>query len=285
MSLGEHLRSIRSRLDPAALGLPGTGARRVSGLRREEVAVLAGMSADYYTRLEQGREQNPSVQILEALARGLDLDGDEREHLFHLAGYRAPLRALRQEVRPELARLLGRWQDQAAFVLNGTLDVLAPNALARALFYDFSRQDNLARMVFLDPVARTFYADWECAAESVVADLRHRSRDLPAAVSDSVVQELGEASEEFRQLWAQQRVRGKTHAVKRFRHRGVGELTLAFQALDVPDSPGWQIIPYDAELGTASAEAFALLRASSQLRASSTLRGGESAARAAERPL
>lgn len=279
MSLGEHLRSIRSRLDPTELGLPGTGARRVTGLRREEVAVLAGMSADYYTRLEQGREENPSVQIIEALARGLGLDQDEQDHLFRLAGFQAPVRAVREQVRPELARLLGRWHDQAAFVLTGTLDVLAPNALARALFDDFSMRDNLARMVFLDPVARTFYADWNRAAESVVAALRHRSTSLSATAMEDVVQEMVEASEEFRRLWGQQRVRGKTHAVKRFHHRQVGALELGFQALDVPGSPGWQVIVYDAEPGTASAQAFALLQAYARLQ------GDEGAASAADRRL
>lgn len=266
MSLGEYLRSVRSRRDPASLGLPGTGVRRVPGLRREEVAVLSGMSADYYTRLEQGRERNPSAQIIEALARGLDLEGDERDHLFRLAGLRSPALRTGAVVRPELARLLGRWQDQAAFVLTGTLDVLAPNALARALFEDFSIQDNLARMVFLDPVAREFYADWGRAAESVVATLRQHSLDLPAPTADSVIGELSEYSEEFATLWARQRVRGKTHDVKRFRHRQVGDLALSFQALDVPASPGWQVVIYEAEPGTDSAEAFALLRAHAQLR-------------------
>lgn len=279
MSLGEHLRSIRSRLDPTELGLPGTGVRRVPGLRREEVAVLAGMSADYYTRLEQDRERNPSVQIIESLARGLGLEGDERDHLYRLAGFQEPVRAAHEEVRPELARLLERWHDQAAFVLTGTLDVLAPNALARALFDDFSLRDNLARMVFLDPAARTFYTDWDRAAENVVAALRHRSTSVSATAMEDVVQELVEASEEFRQLWGQQRVRGKTHAVKRFHHRQVGALELGFQALDVPGSPGWQVVVYDAEPGTASAEALALLRAYAQLRED------EDPARAADRPL
>lgn len=280
MSLGEYLRSVRSRLDPATLGLPGTGARRVSGLRREEVAVLTGMSADYYTRLEQGREKNPSAQIIEALARGLDLGGDERDHLFRLAGYQAPVAPARESVRPELARLLGQWQDQAAFVLTGTLDVLAPNALARALFDGFTVQDNLARMLFLDPAARSFYADWERAAESVVATLRHHSTRLPAATMDAFVQEMSEASEEFRELWVQQRVRGKTHDVKRFRHRQVGDLALGYQALDVPGSACWQVIVYDAEPGTASAEALALLRVHAQLR-SAPARDGDAAAAAA----
>jgi transcriptional regulator with XRE-family HTH domain len=136
MSIGAYLRGIRSRRDPAAPGLAHTGTRRVPGLRREEAAVLAGISADYYTRIEQDRERHPSVQIVEALARGLDLTADERAHLFRLAGYAPPVPAPQETVRPELARLIGRWHDLAAFVLTGTMDVLAPNALFRALFTD-----------------------------------------------------------------------------------------------------------------------------------------------------
>ncbi|TCP38954.1 helix-turn-helix protein [Tamaricihabitans halophyticus] len=262
MSIGEYLRGIRSRQAPSNLGLPDTGARRVSGLRREEVAVLAGISVDYYTRLEQGREKNPSAQIIEALARGLDLTGHEREHLFRLAGYQAPVGGIQTQVRPELARLLSRWQNQAAFVLTGTLDILAPNALTRALFSGFIRQDNLARMVFSDPAARTFYIDWDQAADNVVAALRHNSTSQPAAVFDAFIHEMCQASGDFRELWSMQQVRGKTHAVKRFHHHEIGDLSLAYQALGVPGTEGWQVIVYDAEPGTAAAEAFTLLRLS-----------------------
>ena len=264
MSLGEYLRTVRTRLTPAPLGLPSTGARRVPGLRREEVAVLTGVSADYYTRLEQGRETNPSMQIVEALARGLDLAGDERDHLFRLAGYQAPVSSGPQVVRPELARLLGRWPDQAAFVITGTLDVLAPNLLAQTLFDDFDSMDNLARMVFLDPVARSFYADWDRAAENVVATLRHNSTRVPAEVMDPFIDELTASSAPFRTLWAKQQVRGKTHEVKHFWHRQVGELRLAYQAFDVPGYASWQVICYEAE--PIAVEAFALLRANAQLR-------------------
>lgn len=261
MSLGEYVRSIRARQDPDTLGLPHSGFRRVPGLRREEVAVLAGISVDYYTRIEQGREKNPSVQIIEALARGLDLTGDERGHLFRLAGYSPPARLSHDQVRPELARLIGRWRDQAAFVLSGTLDILAPNALARALFSDVAEQDNLVRMVFLGPAARTLFQEWEHAAQNTVAALRHNSTHLPDGVLAPFLRELSAASEEFRSLWEQQRVRGKTHAVKRFRHPDVGELELEYHALDIPTAPGCQLIIYDAEPGTASAAALTLLHA------------------------
>ena len=259
MSIGPYPRSLRGRIPPESLSLPHAGVRRVPGLRREEVAVLAGVSVDYYTRLEQGREKNPSAQIVEALCRGLDLTGDERDHLFRLAGYQPPNPVVPNAVRPELTRLLEQWSDQAAFVLTGTLDIVAPNALARALFADVTHQDNLARMVFLDPAARAFYVDWERAAESVVATLRHNTTRTPAAVMDPFIRELSESSAEFARLWHEQRVRGKTHAVKRFRHRQVGDLSLEYQAFDVPETAGWQIIIYAAEPGTASAEALALL--------------------------
>lgn len=259
MEIGEYLRGLRARLEPVSLGLPNTGQRRVTGLRREEVAVLAGISVDYYRRLEQGRERNPSAQIVGSLARGLNLDAQERQHLFRLAGYSPPAQAS-ATVRPGLARQLSRWHDQAAFVLTGTLDVLVPNALARALFTPLTYADNLARAVFLDPVARTFYQDWEHVAENTVAVLRHNSTLVPAAEFDPFVEELSGAGDHFRALWARRHVRGKTHAAKRMRHPGVGELTLEYQAFDIPDAPGHQVVVYDAEPGTSSAEAFTLLR-------------------------
>ncbi|MBO1751654.1 helix-turn-helix domain-containing protein [Actinotalea sp. BY-33] len=260
MTLGEFLQALRARLDPGALGLPRGGRRRVAGLRREEVAVLAGVSVDYYTRLEQGRERRPSAQVVEALARGLDLAEDERQHLFHLSGYAPPVGAPAHHVRPELARQLDRWPDQAAFVLDGTLEILAANALARALLSPLTASDNLARAVFQDPAGRTFYRDWEGAAHSTVAALRHNATRVPAAVLEPFVAELAASSEEFRALWAQQHVRGKSHAAKRLRHPVVGDLSLTYEALDVPGAPGQQVIIYDAEPGTPTAEAMALLR-------------------------
>ncbi|WP_238385210.1 helix-turn-helix transcriptional regulator [Nesterenkonia muleiensis] len=260
MEIGEYLRSLRARLAPEALGLPGTGHRRVTGLRREEVAVLAGISVDYYRRLEQGRERNPSAQIVESLARGLNLSAEERRHLFRLAGYSPPVQAAVDTVRPELARLLSRWHDQAAFVLTGTLDVLVPNAVAQMLFHPLSQSKNLARIVFLDPAAQTFYLDWEHVAQDTVAVLRHNSTLVPAASFEPLVEELSTASDHFRTLWSRQQVRGKTHAAKRMRHPEVGELTLEFTALDIPGTPGHQVVIYDAEPGTSSAESFALLR-------------------------
>ena len=264
MSIAEYLRGLRGRLEPQALGLPYAGQRRVPGLRREEVAVLAGISVDYYRRLEQGREHSPSAQIIGALARGLDLAGDEREHLFRLAGYASPLQTGPEQIRPELTRLISRWHDQAAFVLTGTLDVMAPNTLAKTLFSPLGECRNLARTVFLNPASRTFYQDWDHAAVDTVAVLRHNSTLIPATVLDPFVTELAEQSQEFRSLWERQHVRGKTHAAKRLHHRDVGDLTLAYQALDIPGFPGHQVIIYDADPGSASAEALSLLRLAPQ---------------------
>lgn len=261
MKAGDFLRSVRSRLSPESLGLPSSGPRRVPGLRREEVAVRAGISVDYYTRLEQGREQHPSQQIIESLARGLDLSADERDHLFRLAGYSPPAGRATETVRPELARLVGRWQEQAAFVLSGTLDVLAPNALAQALFDPFTVKNNLARMVFLDPVARTFFRQWDNAAESTVAALRHNSTRVSEVIFAPFIRDLALASEEFRVLWERQHVRGKTHAAKHLHHSGVGDLTLEYLAFDIPDTSGQQLVVYDAEPGTGSAQAFSMLHA------------------------
>lgn len=260
MTIGEYLRDLRAHLHPADLGLPHAGRRRVPGLRREEVAVLAGISADYYRRLEQGRERSPSAQIIEALARGLDLPRGEREHLFRLAGYTPPQPQAPSRVQPELDRLLGRWSAQAAYVHTGTLDVLAPNPLARALLSPLPHCDNLARAVFLDSAARAFYPDWEHVAHNTVAVLRHNSTRVSSAIFDPFLDELQAASETFREMWARPAVCGKTHGAKRFHHPVVGPMTLQYQALDVPEEPGHQVIIYDAEPGSASAEAFDLLR-------------------------
>ncbi len=261
MDVGEFLRSVRTRLTPESLGLPATGQRRVSGLRREEVAVLAGISVDYYTRIEQGREKHPSQQMVEALARGLDLSAHERDHLFRLAGFSPPILAAGNRVKPELARQIGRWRDQAAFVLNATLDILAPNTLARALFSTFENSDNMARMVFLDPIARDFYKNWDYAAHGVVAALRHNSTRTSQAAFTAFIDNLASRSHEFAELWQRQHVQGKTHAAKHLHHRDVGDLTLEYLAFDIPEHPGQQLIVYDAEPGTDSAQALALLHA------------------------
>ena len=261
-TVAEFLRARRAEVRPSEVGLPGHGLRRVAGLRREEVAVLASVSVDYYTRLEQGREAHPSVEVLEALARTLGLDDDARLHLFRLGGHVTgpDERAGRQPVSPELLRLMDRWRETPAIVVDRTLDVLAGNPIGLALFEDFAQPGNLVRMVFLDPVARRFYADWDPVAERTVASLRVAAGiDPDDPRLRALVAELEDASPPFRELWAKQQVRGKGRESKRLRHGAVGELTLSYQAFGVRSAPGQELLVYEAEPGTVSAENLALL--------------------------
>jgi transcriptional regulator with XRE-family HTH domain len=260
--LGQFLRARRAQRSPEDAGVLYAGRRKVTGLRREEVAVLAGVNADYYTRLEQGRESNPSPQVLDALCRALDLDPDAREHLYRLAGT-APQTApapVPQTVSPQLRQLMDGYSSTPAFVLNRTLDVLATNALADALFSPFHSADNLARMTFLDPSGRHFYARWNWTAQATVANLRRAAGFDPHEPGLlRLVAELCDGSEEFRALWNSHPVRGKTHEPKHLVHPDVGPLTLTYQAFDVRSAPGQQLIIYHAEPATPSAHALALL--------------------------
>ncbi len=259
--LGPYLKARRGQVQPADVGLPDQGGRRVSGLRREEVAMLAGVSVDYYTRLEQGRERGPSPSVLHAIARALDLDADLREHLFRLAGLSAtPDTPTASTVGQSLLDLLDAWPDTPALVLNRRLDILALNTLARALYSDFERADNLVRMTFLDPAGRHFFLDWARAAEAGVAHLRlalgHPQDNTEAR---ALLARTYAASEEFRALWDRHGVRGKTRESKAFRHADVGDLVLEFQAFDVRDAPGQQLVVYRAAPGSASADNLRLL--------------------------
>jgi transcriptional regulator with XRE-family HTH domain len=260
--LGEFLRARRAQRSPEDAGLLYSGRRKVAGLRREEVAVLAGVNADYYTRLEQGRETRPSPQVLEALCRALDLDEDAREHLYRLAGA-APDRVpvpVAQTVSPELRQLMDGYPRTPAFVLSRTLDVLATNALADALFSPFRAADNLARMTFLDPAGRQFYARWDWTAQATVANLRVAAGFDPHDPGlRHLVAELSEGSEQFRALWDTHQVRGKSREPKHLVHPDVGPLTLTYQAFDVRSAPGQQLVIYHAEPCTPSADALALL--------------------------
>ncbi|MET8287039.1 helix-turn-helix transcriptional regulator [Streptomyces sp. NPDC051639] len=268
-ALGGFLRARRAQLRPEDVGLPASGRRRVPGLRREEVATLAGVSTDYYMRLEQGRERHPSRQVLEAVAKALRLDDDAVEHLYRVATptTRRTRRAHRVErVGPHLRRLLETWRDTPAFVLGNALDILAHNHLAAALFTGFTSCDNLLRMTLLDPAAHHFYRDWDRAAASCVAALRRAAgadSDDPRLIE--IVGELSMKSAEFRALWARHDVRGKTREAKHFHHAEVGDLELHYEAFTVNSAPHQQLVVYQAEPGSSSADALALLGSLSAL--------------------
>jgi transcriptional regulator with XRE-family HTH domain len=261
--LGEFLRARRSGLRPQDVGMPSHGVRRVAGLRREEVAVLAGVNADYYTRLEQGRERHPSPQVLDALGRALLLDTDARLHLHRLAGVAPAARGslhVTEQVSPALRQLMDGYAHTPAFVMSRTLDLLATNALTDALYAPFTPADNLARMTFLDPAGRQFYQDWDRAAQAVVANLRQAAGFDPEHPRlGELVDTLTEHSAVFRRLWAEHSVRGKTRDAKQLLHPDVGALSLTYQSFDVRDAPGQQLVIYHAEPCSPSAHALTLL--------------------------
>jgi transcriptional regulator with XRE-family HTH domain len=261
--IGQFLRARRERVRPEDVGLPDFGRRRVPGLRREELATLAGVSADYYVRLEQGRERHPSEQVIDALARALQLDDDATAHLHDLARP-APRRrrsARRTErVRPELLRLMEAWAHTPAMVTGRHLDVLAANPLATALHGGFAAGNNLVRSLFLDPAARERYPDWDAVAKDTVAALRASvGPDLDDAHLTDLVGELSLKSERFRTLWARHDVREKTHGTKRFVHPQVGELALHYETFAVAGSSGQVLSVYHADPGSPTEQALALL--------------------------
>ena len=261
-ALGEFLRARRNEVSPAAAGLPVTGDRRVPGLRREEVALLAGLSTDYYTRLEQGRELHPSEQVVTAVSRALLLDRHGAEYLYRLTqpAPRATAIAASDVVSDQLIDFVERGIGTPAVVLGPALDVLAANSLARALYGGFARFDNVLRMIFLDPVAREFYADWDHAARGVVGNLRALSapyRDDPRVID--VVGELTVRSPAFVTYWQRREVRPRVNEPKTLRHRHVGEMHLRYQGFAVADAPGQHLFVYTAEPGSASADGLTLL--------------------------
>ncbi|WP_354644394.1 helix-turn-helix domain-containing protein [Kitasatospora camelliae] len=261
--VGEYLRARREQVTPDRVGLPRVGHRRVSGLRREEVALLAGVSTDYYTRLEQGRERNPSAQLLNAVARALHLDEEAAAHLAQLAAPAAARRPRRgaERVSPAVRQLMGSLP-VPALVAGHALDVLALNPLAAALYSGFARVDNLVRMTFLDPAARSFHRDWERAAREAVAALRTAAgRDREDRRLTELVGELSLKSQEFRVLWARHEVHGKAAGAKHLHHPRVGDLDLAYETLTVNSAPGQHLIVYQAPPTGPSADALLLLSA------------------------
>ncbi|MGW4024158.1 helix-turn-helix domain-containing protein [Streptomyces sp. NPDC005009] len=259
--LGDYLRARRELVTPEDIGLPVHGTRRVPGLRREEVAMLAGISSDYYLRLEQGRDRNPSAQVLDALARVLRLDETATGYLHQLAAPRprAHRRPPRRTVPPATAQLL-RAIGLPAFVTDRSLDVIAANALATALVPSVRVGENRLRSFFLDPAEQALHTDWAHTAARCVAAFRRRigsDVDDPRVVR--LVGELSLASEEFRQVWARHDVRPLGTGPIGMNHPQVGELNLTMSKLDVDGPDGMMLAIYHAEPGTEDAERLALL--------------------------
>ncbi|AWB92275.1 helix-turn-helix transcriptional regulator [Aeromicrobium chenweiae] len=261
-TLGAFLKACRDRTQVADVGISSYGQRRVPGLRREEVSMVAGVSVDYYTRLEQGRERHPSPSVLDALARVFGWSDDERAHAFRLAGTAIPPRVSRScdVVDPELLQLLDDWPMNPAIVVNRTLDVLACNAIARVLLIGLEPSENLVERIFLDIGTRSLYPDWRDVAEATVATLRMAEGFAPQdARLLELVGDLRAASPEFTAMWSGGRVRGKTGEAKRFRHPQVGIVELTYQTFDVRSAPSQQLIVYRAAADTPSAESLKLL--------------------------
>ncbi len=265
----DFLTSRRARITPEEAGLKSFGQRRVPGLRREEVATLAGLSIEYYNRLERGNLGGASETVLDALADALRLDDAERAHLFDLARASQPSSRERRSaaastLRPTVQWMLDSMTTAAAFAENRRLDSLSANQLGRALyppmFRDGPQPGNWARFVFLNREASEIYTDWDRAAKDTVALLRLEAGRHPndRALTD-LIGELVTKSDEFRVLWAAHNVRLQTTGVKRLNHPIVGELELSFERLDVTADPDLMLVVYTAEPGSRSAESLDLL--------------------------
>ncbi|MFG1852116.1 helix-turn-helix domain-containing protein [Actinomadura geliboluensis] len=265
----EFLTSRRARITPDEAGLPSYGARRVPGLRRGEVAQLAGVSVEYYSRLERGDLSGVSDHVLDALARALRLDDGERTHLEDLARAAGPAprrrrRAAPQRVRPTVRRMLDSMTDAPAIVMNGRGDILAANLLGRALYgpmFDAARgaTPNHARFIFLDPRSRRFWGDWDSAADVTVALLHAEAgRDPYDADLTALVGELSTRSDDFRTRWARHDVRQHHIGAKPFHHPVVGDLLLTYESMELP-ADNLTVVAYGAEPGGDSAEKLRLL--------------------------
>ncbi|WP_432840735.1 helix-turn-helix transcriptional regulator [Dactylosporangium sp. CA-092794] len=263
-ALSDFLRSRRARLTPADVGLTGAGLghRRVPGLRREEVAALAGVSTDYYVRLEQGRGAHVSDAVLDAVGRALRLDATERAYLTDLARPKRPVRRAFRAPRPAVRRLVDAIPGAPAILTDHRMVIVAANQLGAALFGltgDPATRDR-ARVFFLDPRARELYRDWAADAETVTASLRllvARYPDDPWLTT--LIGELSIKSPQFRTLWGRHRVKHKTHGAKRLRHPIAGDLDLTYERLSIAGDGDHALIVYQAEPGSPTAERLALL--------------------------
>ena len=265
--LGAFLKARRADLDPQQFGFDdGSSRRKVAGLRREEIAQLAAISVDYYTRLEQGRVQ-ASAAVLATLARALCLDDDQQTYLYTVAGKRdtAPRRRRpRQQPRPAMRRLLAQLTSTPALVLGKRMDVLAWNPAAAALYLDFETvppaQRNYVRLVFTHPVLRGLHVEWDHDARDAVAALRMEAADDPSDLElAQLVGELSVQDVDFRTWWAERRVNSASYGTKQYRHALVGDLTLDCDTWTAPDGSGQRLMVLTAEPGTPSDDALRIL--------------------------
>ena len=294
--LGEFLRTRRARVTPDQVGLVSYGARRVPGLRREELAQLAGISATYYTRLEQGQGAHASESVVEAVADALRLDDDERAHLHDLArpapGSRRRTTRARAALRPGISRLVDSMQGVPALVLDSRTDVLAWNRLGHALLARHLELDavahpasrpNLTRMLFLDPRLRDLYPRWDEEAGRAVASLRlvagRRREDRELA---ELVGELSLRSEDFARLWSRHPVHNCVSGVKHLHHPAVGALELGFEVLTLPDDSGQRLLTFTAEPDSPSAVSLSLLSSLAAEEVPLPLRAGREGAAATD---
>lgn len=269
----DFLKSRRDRVTPEQAGLPVYGTRRVSGLRRNEVATLAGVSVEYYTRLERGNLRGVSDSVLDAIAEALRLDETERTHLYDLARAangasarlrRGPAREERPVVRSSVLRIVEGMPGMPAYVMNDRFDVLAANPLGRALYSELYADPtagaNTARFVFFSPAARRFYLDWERVARGAVGALRVEAgrhpydRDL-----SNLIGELSTRSDAFRVMWGANDVHVFREGTKRFNHPAVGDLALDHEALTLPGEPGLRVTVYNAAPDSPAADSLKLL--------------------------
>lgn len=258
--LGEFLRAQRARVTPAEAGLRSVGSRRVSGLRREEVAVLAGVSADYYARLEQGRERAPSPQLLDAVCRALLLGHDARDHAFRLARLAPATRVTTEEPSCHLRQLLDSFPKAAAYVVNPAFRVIAANDIATGLIAPAHRENQVLEFLFLNPTAADYFVQWEDVARSAVSAIRLAAGYSPPHPEVAMlVRRLYARSPAFAAMWDDRTVQGLTTVHKLIRHPAVGQLELSYQTFDVREAPGLQLTVATAEPGSSSEVALALL--------------------------
>ncbi|MCQ1950405.1 helix-turn-helix transcriptional regulator [Arthrobacter sp. zg-Y859] len=261
-ALGDYLRARRELVTPKQAGIPDIGVRRVPGLRREEVAMLAGISADYYLRLERGRDRHPSVQVLESIARVLQLDDDHLAYLLTLVADvpRQRVRRPSKETAPAGALKLLDSLAQPAFIEGRYFDILAANSLAKALSPRLDLGGNQLRDMFLDPAEQALYPEWEVVTECFIANLRQSvGKDVDNPRFIELVGELSLASPYFRRMWARHEVRAQRGTPMRLNHPQVGEITLNRERLGINGADGLMLVIYHPDAGSDNAEKLALL--------------------------